>query len=89
MEITENQLERILRKAVDYGRAMGAEGALIAEGKLPRFIRKSTAMKRLGKVKYHIAVHRGDLIEKKADPTKKNSPIVVDRKQVIYIEKLN
>ncbi len=86
--ISDHQLDKLIQRAADYAYALGEEGALIAAGKLPREIRKSQAMKRLGPVSYNVAVKNGDLIERKLSPGNKNSHIVVDSKQVIYVEKI-
>ena len=73
---TAMELEHIQKKAVNCGKAFGYE------------MRRGAAIKRLGKYAYKVAVEKRDLIERKLDPTKKNSPTVVERDLVIYVEQI-
>lgn len=86
--VTDIQLEKIFRKAYELGSRDGTEQALIVQGLLPKDVRKTEAIKRIGSSTYKKAVRNGVLIERKLDSSKKNSPIVVDRKQLNYVEKI-
>ncbi|PKP11998.1 MAG: hypothetical protein CVU09_00420 [Bacteroidetes bacterium HGW-Bacteroidetes-4] len=88
LTVTDIQLEKILRKAYLLGEQNGEEKTLIHQGKLPEYVRKTEAETRIGKPTYQRAVDAGYLNERKLDPTKKNSPIVVSRKDLNYVEKI-
>ncbi len=86
LTVTDIHLEKIIRKAVNYGEIIGREGELMARGELPRLMRRQDAIKRLGARIYALSVENGNIKEIKINPEKRNSPIVVDRLKVIYVE---
>ncbi len=88
LTVTDIELERIFRRAYELGESNGAEKVLIELGLLSNDVKKTVAVKKLGSSTYKRAVARGFIKERKLDPTKKNSTIVVSRKELNYIEKI-
>lgn len=90
MNLTVNDIElkRIFRDIQNYSEISGAERVLIELGMLSEWMRKSEAVKKLGSLKtYNKAVQKGLLHERKIGKGK-NSPIVVLRKEVNYINQI-
>ncbi|GET19887.1 hypothetical protein [Prolixibacter denitrificans] len=83
---TEAQLERIFRRIYTLGERNGAEKVLVEQGKIPDYIRRTEAKKRIGPSTYAKLVKKGFLHERKMDSSKPNSPIVIPRDEFNYVQ---
>lgn len=88
MTVSDQQLENIFKRIYKLGELNGSEQVLVNIGKLPNYIRKTEAVRRITLPSYNAAVEQGFLTERKLDPNKTNSPIVVDRKEFNYVESI-
>lgn len=85
LTINDIELKRIFRDIQNYSEISGAEKVLMELGLLSEWMRKSEAVEKLGsKRTYQKAVEKGILHERKIGKGK-NSPIVVRREEVNYI----
>lgn len=90
MNLTVNDIElrRLVRDVLDLGIQAGAEHVLSELGLLSVWIRKAEAIRILGsEATYNKAVEKGMLHERKIGKGK-NSPLVVLRKEVNYINQI-
>ena len=88
LTVTDIELKRLFRDVLNYGEISGAERVLCELGLLSEWMRKTEAIKKLGSEKtYKKAVQQGLLHERKIGKGK-NSPIVVLRKEVNYINQI-
>ena len=85
LTVTEVELKRIFRDIWQLGIQTGMENTLSKLGLLSEWVRKSEAIKMLGSEEtYRKAVAKGMLHERKVG-NGKNSPIVVSREEINYI----
>lgn len=86
MNVIEAELEKIFLRIYNLGEVNGAERVLAEQGKLSQFVRRTEAVAVIGSATYRKAKKIGLLKERKQNPDKRNSPVVVPRRQFNYVK---
>ncbi|QZE13309.1 hypothetical protein K4L44_12005 [Halosquirtibacter laminarini] len=88
LSIEKKEFLDCLKKQFYAGHGNGVRQTLIELGLITADIRKAEAKKLLGCSTYDRAVEKGYIVERKLNPEKRNSSIVVSRSQVFFVRDL-